>query len=261
MGDEGPPLLLLHGFGTNGYTWNRWAPELARDHRVFLVELMGFGSAPKPRDGDYSPFQQALLVHRFILQQDLRNLVLVGHSLGGGIAALAALRLQAQAPGRLTRLVLVAGAALPQPLSPFIRMAARPLLGPLLLRLLPARFIVRQALKLAYDQPGRIRRSQVEAYAEPLLSGQGRRALSRTARALPKAPERGETEEKLGRLSVPTLLLWGANDRIVPPALGRRLEGILPDARLEILEGCGHMPHEELPEASLDQVRAFLSEG
>jgi pimeloyl-ACP methyl ester carboxylesterase len=224
-----------------------------------VVELKGFGDAPKPMDGDYGPLHQAILVHRFIQQQRLEGLTLIGHSLGGGIAALVALRLLSQEPARLARLVLLAGAALPQPLSPFIRMAGHPLWGPPLLRLLPSRFIARKALELAYFDPKQVRRSQIEAYAQPLSTPDGRYAVTQTARQL-LGPETVAAAGELESISVPTLLLWGDHDRIVPLWVGEKLQETLPRGRLEILEKCGHMPQEELPRASLERVRSFLAE-
>lgn len=224
-----------------------------------MVELKGFGDAPKPRDGDYAPLHQAILVHRFIQQQRLEGLTLIGHSLGGGIAALVALRLLSQEPARLARMVLLAGAALPQSIPPFIRLAGRPLWGPLLLRLLPSRFIARKALELAYFDPKRVGRSQIEAYAQPLSTSDGRYAVSCSARQILE-PKTVAAAGELGNISVPTLLLWGDHDRVVPLSVGQRLEEILPRARLEVLEDCGHMPQEELPRESLERVRSFLAE-
>jgi len=256
-GEAGPPVLLLHGFGTNGHTWNHWVGPLARRHRVLVVEMKGFGDAPKPRDGAYAPTDQAALLYNFILQKRLDRLTLVGHSLGGTVVLLTALRLMEEDRVRLSRLVVVAGAAYPQPISPFIRLAGTPILGPLALRLLPSRFVVRKALRLAYRRPEDVRETRVEAYAEPLRQPGGQYALSRTARGL-RIPEPEEIMAGYARLRVPTLLLWGDQDPIVPLWVGERLSRDLPDARLEILDECGHMPQEEHPRNSLEKVLAFL---
>ncbi len=258
-GVGGDPLLLLHGFGTNGSTWSHWVPELSRDHRVVVVEMKGFGHAPKPRDGRYSPLDQAELIYRLILQQGLLGLTLIGHSLGGGVALLVALRLLKEDPLRLKRMVVVAGTAFPQPLSPWIRLAGRAGIGPLLLKLLPGRMVIRKALELAYARPTRVTRSQVEAYAELLRTPDGRYALVQSARQL-VPPGIDEAVGRLGEIHVPTLLLWGERDRIVPPRVGERLSQILPASILEILPDCGHMPQEEQPREALSRVRRFLQE-
>ena len=258
-GDSGPAVVLLHGFGANGYTWNRWVPDLTVDHRVLVVEMKGAGSSPKPRGEDYGPEEQALLLHRLILQRDLRDLTLVGHSLGGGIALLTALHLLAEDPTRLKRLVLVGAAAYPQPLPRYIGLAASPRFGPIALRLLPANFLIRKALHMAYHNPGLVTASQVEAYAEPIRTPEGRYALARMARQLVPT-DMNALVAQYPELRVPTLLIWGKEDRIVPLRGGERLEKDLPNARLKVLDECGHIPQEEKPMESLDLLRSFLKE-
>jgi pimeloyl-ACP methyl ester carboxylesterase len=256
-GEEGSPLVLVHGFGANGFTWNRWLPRLSQTHRCVVVEMKGAGSSPKPRGADYGPHEQALLIHRLILQQDLRDLTLVGHSLGGGVALLTALRLQEESPGRLKGLVLVGAAAYHQPLPYFIALAARPLLGPMVLRLLPKAFLMRQGLKMAYHDRSLISESQIQAYAGPVRRVDGQHALSRMAQQI--IPENlDDFVAKYPQLRVPTLLIWGRQDRIVPLRFGQRLAGELPMAQLTIMEDCGHIPHEEKPEESYEIFREFL---
>lgn len=254
---EGPPVLLVHGFGANGYTWRHWAGELSRDHRVILVDLKGFGSAPKPSDGAYGPADHAELLLRLVRGLDLRRLTVVGHSLGGGIALLLALRLLDAEPERLRGLVLVAAAAYPQEIPPWIRLARLPLLGRVLLRLLPARRLIRWVLRSIVHDPTTITRTQVEAYAEPLESADGRRALLQTARQI--VPEDVDVlVARYPEIRVPTLLLYAREDPVVPLEVGERLAADLPRARLEILEACGHDPPEERPRESVEPVREFL---
>ena len=259
-GEDGPPVLLLHGFGTNGYTWTRWVTALAKAHRVFVVEMKGFGASPKPRDGRYRPQDQALLLHHLILQQDLRELTLVGHSLGGSVLLLTALRLFEEDSSRLRKIVLVGAPVAPQPVSPFIRLAGRPWLGRILLRLVPSRFLIKTALKWAYFDRSLVTGAAVEAYAQPLRRREGRYALALSARQV--VPEDfKDVPSRLRKLTTPTLLLWGEEDPIVPLSAGKRAEGMLPNAVLETLPECGHMPQEEKPRESLDLVLKFLESG
>jgi pimeloyl-ACP methyl ester carboxylesterase len=256
-GEEGPPVVLVHGFGANGFTWNRWLPQLTKTHRAVVVEMKGAGSSPKPRGAEYGPHEQALLLHRLILQQDLSEITLVGHSLGGGVALLAALRLLDESPGRLKRMVLIAPASYHQPIPYFIGLAARPILGSLMLRFLPKAFLMRQALKMAYHNRSLISASQIQAYAEPVRTPDGQHALSRMAQQI--VP--GDLDDFVARypeLKVPTLLMWGRQDRIVPLRFGEKLDEDLPHSHLEILEECGHIPHEEKPEESFKIFREFL---
>jgi len=259
-GESGPPIVLLHGFGANGFTWNRWAPKLTGTHRLVVVEMKGAGSSPKPRGEDYGPEEQARLLHRLILQKGLEGITLVGHSLGGGIALLTAFLLLAERPGLLKRLVLIAPASYRQTIPPFIRLAARPVLGALTLRLVPKDFLMHQALKMTYHDTKLITASQIQAYAGPLRTPSGRYALARMARQI--IPDNMESYvNRYPQLEVPTLLIWGRQDRIVPLGLGERLVQDLPDARLEVLDECGHIPHEEKPEESFTLLQRFIQEG
>jgi pimeloyl-ACP methyl ester carboxylesterase len=259
-GEEGSPILLLHGFGTNAYTWARWVGELAKHHRVFVVEMKGFGASPKPRDGLYRPQDQALLLHHLIVQLGLRDLTLIGHSLGGAVVLLTALRLFEEKQDRVRGLVLIGTPVFPQPLSPFIRLAGRPLIGRLLVRMLPPRLLIRTALKWAYFDSAAVSEAHVEAYADPLRTPEGRYALCLSARQI--VPGHFEdVPDRLRRLTTPTLLIWGEEDPIVPLASGKRAQGILPNALLEVLPECGHMPQEERPQEVLDLALRFLDEG
>ena len=86
---QGPPVLLLHGFGASAYAWRFLGPVLAKDHRVLTIDLKGFGLSAKPEDGKYTLRDQADLVAEFIRARDLHDLVVIGHSMGGGVALMA----------------------------------------------------------------------------------------------------------------------------------------------------------------------------
>jgi pimeloyl-ACP methyl ester carboxylesterase len=116
---------------------------------------------------------------------------------------------------------------------------------------------VREALKLSYFDPGLVTEDVVQAYAEPLRQSGGRYALSWSARQILPADVASWTA-RYPEISVPTLLLWGSHDRVVPLRVGERLQRTLPRARLEVLRNCGHMPPEEKPGESLERVQTFL---
>lgn len=250
-------FLLIHGYGASTFTWRHWAPRLAARGHVLLVDMKGFGRAPKPDDGRYAPEHQAELVLRLIEERDLRRLTLVGHSLGGGVALLTALGLLEHSRVRLERLVVVAGAAYEQRLPPFVKLADHPRASSFLFRLLGPRRVVRAVLQsIVYDR-SRVEDDQVHGYAKHLGAAEALRALLDSARQI--RPERLEQlTASYARLEVPTLLLWGRHDRVVPLWVGQRLERELVNARLHVLEACGHLPAEELPEASWEVLEAFL---
>jgi len=257
---EGPgreEFLLIHGYGATSFSWRRWAPQLARRGRVTLVDLKGFGGSPAPDDRAYGPVDHAELVADLIERQDLRDVTIVGHSLGGGIALLAALILLCKKERRVGRLILLASAAYPQKLPPFVRLGQWPRLGSALLRVVGARLLVSGVLRSVVHDPRTVTGEWVEGYAKPLSAPSARRALIETATQL-VPPDLEALNRRYREIDVPTLILWGRQDRVVPLFVGQRLSRELPRARLTVLEACGHLPQEERPRASLEVVEAFL---
>ena len=257
---SGPDLetfVLLHGYAGNSFGWRHWVQALAARGRVVLVDMKGFGDAPKPDDGRYDPVHLATLIAELLHRRALENVTLIGHSLGGGIALLTTLILQDQGERRIRRLTVVAGAAYRQRLPPFVALARRPRLSAALIRMVGARFIIRRALLAIVHDRETVSDDQVEAYSAPLDDPDGVRALLDVGRQI--VPENIDVwSSRYAEIDVPALLLWGRHDRVVPLAIGRRLQAGLPNAHLEILDGCGHMPPEELPEASLAILETFL---
>jgi len=248
--------MLLHGFAGSSFEWRFWIPGLAEHHQVWAVDLKGHGSSPAPPDGRYSPHDHAEAVHRLIVREDLRALTLVGHSMGGGIALLLALRLLSE--GRLERLILVSSAAYPQPLPGFIRIAQRSRLTRWVLAMIPKGPLIRLVLRSIVFDRTKITAAQVDGYAAPLRNEHNRLAIVQTAlQILP--PGLADHTARYREIELPTLLLWGRHDPVVPLSVGEKLLSVLPRARLEALEECGHLVPEELPEDSLNVVLEFLA--
>jgi pimeloyl-ACP methyl ester carboxylesterase len=252
-------FVLIHGYGASSFTWRHWAPRLAELGHVVLVDMKGFGRAPKPDDGRYAPADLAALVHRLVEGSDLERVTLVGHSLGGGVALLTALRLQDAGSTRLKRLVIVSGAAYEQRLPPFVALAKRPRLGSMLFRVAGARLIVRGVLRSIVHDPSSLSEDQIRGYADPLRSTDAVRVLMEVARQI-VPPDLPALTRRYKEIPVPTLLLWGRGDRVVPLQVGQRLADALPDARLHVLDACGHLPAEEWPEESFGVLSSFLAD-
>lgn len=260
--EPGPTVetfLLIHGYAASTFTWRFWGPRLAARGHVVALDLKGFGRAPRPADGRYSPEHQAELVHRLIEQRDLRRVTMVGHSLGGGVTLLTALRLADAGAGRLERMVIVSGAAYDQRLPPFVRMAEYPRLASLLFRALGSERVVRAVLGQIVHDSSRVDETQVRGYAGPLASDDAVHALLETARQIRPANLDAFTA-RYRELDIPALLLWGRGDRVVPLAIGERLARDLPNARLHVLEHCGHLPPEEVADESFTLLERFLED-
>lgn len=258
-GPDAPSFLFLHGFAGSLFTWHSWTSRLAERGRVVLVDLKGFGDAPKPDDGRYTPADQAAAVLELIESMDLRRLTLVGHSLGGGIALLTALRLLDAGSDRVSRLVLVAAAAYRQKLPPVVALARYPRLIRFLTWFLRPKFVVWAVLRsIVYDARS-ITSGQILAYARPLETWEGVRSAMAAAQHIMPA-DIDEVSARYSQIEVPTLLLWGDADYVIPLWVGERLAEEIPDSRLEVLDLCGHIPPEEHPAESLAVVENFLEQ-
>ncbi|HEX9710433.1 MAG TPA: alpha/beta fold hydrolase, partial [Candidatus Thermoplasmatota archaeon] len=197
--------------------------------------------------------------HDFIRERDLRRLAIVGHSLGGGVALLVALRLLDDGEDRLERLVAVGGVAYRQTIPFYVDVLRRLPRAGFLFGLLPAPWLIRRVLESIFHDPSQVTTEQVEGYSRPLTTPDARDALVTCARQLlPR--DLDEIVARFPEIDVPALLLWGRQDRVVPLSVAERLARELPRARLAVLEGCGHVPPEEKPEESLRIVAAFLAE-
>ena len=255
----GSTFLLVHGYGGSSYTWRHWRGPLAARGRVLQVDLKGFGRAPKPDDGRYRVADLAELVVELVRRLDLSQLTLVGHSLGGGVSLMTSLRLLDLGEPRLERLVLVGAAAYAQKLPPFVPLSKTGAVGQLAVGLVGAERIVRGVLRSIVHDPATVTDEQVAAYAEALSTDEGVRAAMDVGRSI--VPEQLDTvTRRYPEITVPTLLLWGEHDRVVPPWVGQRLAEDLPAAKLVVLPRCGHLPPEEQPETSLRHVLDFLDE-
>jgi pimeloyl-ACP methyl ester carboxylesterase len=254
---KGPPLLLIHGFGASSYTWRHIAPALARDHRVIAVDLKGFGQSDKPFDERYSVFDQADLLAQLIVDKNLHNLTLVGHSFGGGVALLLTLKADPRLNGRISKLVLLDTIAYPQNVPVFFRLLDVPLVSQLGVRMVPPEFQTRVALRIAYFDDSKIDPDEVETYAAPLRTAAGKHAIIHSARQIVPDDLAGLSEH-YNQIKLPTLILWCDHDRIVPLGIGLKLRRALPNSTFRLVEDCGHIPQEEQPAATLQLIEAFL---
>lgn len=256
-GVGGSPIIALHGFGETSYSWRYLVPFISQRNILYLFDLKGHGQSHVPKNEKYSPQDQAEIIYQFIIMHELRDITLIGHSMGGGIALLLAIRLTEEGAGRLKSLILIDSIAFQQKLPIFIRILRTPILGYLVTLLLPAKFQVKVILRYAYFDASKITEDAVTAYAANLKRPNGPRTLVETAKQIiPTNIER--ITKQYNKISVPTLLIWGKQDRIVSPAIGIMLNTQIEKSELILIDNCGHVPHEETPERVVRNICEFI---
>ncbi len=245
---RGPRIVLIHGFGTANTSWSAVGPLLARaGYATYALDLGGFGLSSKAWEAPYGHRDQADLVDTWMAQLGLDTATIVGHSMGGNVAAHLALR----HPRRVAQLVLEAPAILsglvttPRQLRTLVQVPA-----------------LRQAARLAVRRI--IERSDVSQFetSNPQVLRVLRTAdwdLALVAMARDSWANR-LTPEELRRITAPTLLLWGAEDQTIPVTDSVRLQALLPHARFVNMPGVGHMAHEEDPQSFVDRVVTAVKE-
>jgi pimeloyl-ACP methyl ester carboxylesterase len=255
--DEGPrgdalPVVLLHGTSASLHTWEGWAAALRGQRRVITLDLPGFGLTGPTAAADYRPEADARFVLQVLDRLGVRRFVAGGNSLGGEVAW----QLAALAPERVERLVLVDAMGFPfesdaVPIG--WRLALVPGIGTAMEWVLP-REAVEASVRSAYADPARVTPAVVDRYFELTLRAGNRRALVRRLRQV----DLGRDAARIAGLRLPTLILWGARDRLIPVENARRFEQAIPGSRLVLFDDLGHVPQEEDPARTVAPVKAFL---
>lgn len=256
---NGDPVLCLHGLGASTHSFREFREPLSQHHKLILIDFKGFGASPKPKDKHYAIEEHADLILQFIAEHDLRKLTLIGNSFGGAVSLLVSLRLCKAGLERLKHLILIDSGGYNLHLPTHLKMLRTPILGSLVVHLLPPKLSALTVLKDSYYDDTKITREQIEAYARPIADTGGRHALLETAKQIiPKDYEK--LIKEYPRITVPTLIIWGRQDKVIPLLIGRMLDEALPDSKLVVIDQSAHIPQEETPEAVIPLVLKFLHE-
>lgn len=256
--DEGPrqdptPVVLLHGTSDSLHTWGGWTQELARDRRVIRVDLPGFGLTGPAADGDYRMARYVGFVRTLLDVLDVRQCVLAGNSFGGWVAWETALA----HPDRVRALVLVDAAGYPlesQSVPIGFRIARVPGLNRMMGSILP-RALVESSVRNTYGDPSRVTPDLVDRYFELTLRAGNRAALVQRFAAGRFSPDAA----RVRRLALPTLILWGGRDRLIPLRYGEQFHSDIAGSRLVVFADLGHVPQEEDARATVAAMREFLA--
>jgi pimeloyl-ACP methyl ester carboxylesterase len=267
--DDGPrtdtqPIVLLHGTGASLHTWDGWALELSKTRRVIRFDLPGFGlTGPyagqwlNEDGGRYSLLNYAKFVIATLDALGVATpVVLAGNSLGGQIAWETADYLKITSPQRVAKLILVDSAGYNfKPISmPLAFQAAEiAFISPITENTLP-RALIERDLRSVYGEPSRVTPALVDRYFDLALREGNRRALGlrmREPRAI--APER------IAQIKQPTLIIWGGQDRLIPPSNAQQFANDIKGSKLLIFDKLGHVPQEEDPAQTVAAAMEFLA--
>ena len=258
---SGPALLLIHGIGDSSRTFRHLVARLARRYTVVAPDLLGHGHSDKPR-ADYSVAGYANAMRDLISVLDIDRVTVVGHSLGGGVA----MQFAYQYPDRCDRLVLVSSGGVSREVHPLLRLASAPLadLTLPLLEFEPTRVAVRAAFRVLKRFDADIGRDADDLLAVlfgALSDMTARQAFARTLRAV--VDVRGQVVTMLDRCyltrGMPTMLVWGRRDAVVPYEHALLAHAAMPGSRLETFPDAGHFPHHADPARFLAVLEDFLS--
>lgn len=256
---DGPALLLIHGMAGSSATWRAIIPQLSKKYRVIAPDLLGHGESAKPR-GDYSLGAFAVWLRDLLDELGVDRATVIGQSLGGGIA----MQFAYQHRDYCQRLVLIGSGGLGPDLNPLLRILSAPG-AELVLPVVAPQAVLNLGNKLGswltkagIQAP---RAGQMWQAYSSLSDSQTRQAFLRTLRSV--VDYRGQAVSAITKLhltaDLPTLLIWGDDDRIIPVSHAYAAHEALADSRLEVLDGVGHFPHAEAPTAVADILENFIA--
>lgn len=257
-GGQGPVLVLLHGIAGSSQTWVPAMRLLQRDFTVVAPDFLGHGESGTPL-GDYSLGNHASSTRDFLDVLGIERATIVGQSFGGGVA----LQFAYQFPEICERLVLVDAGGLGREVNLILRLVTLPAAEYVIPAVFPP-FAARYGNSVARFLHGRGMRnpaaSEIWRSYESLTESAKRRAFVRTMRAV--IDPGGQSVSAVTRLylaaHMPTLIVWGDRDRIIPLDHAHQAHAVMPNSRLAVMEGVGHFPHAEDPERFAEILVDFL---
>ncbi|MCK0128897.1 alpha/beta hydrolase [Erythrobacter sp. F6033] len=262
--DEGPrdapTIILLHGSNSDLHTWDEWAAGLSDTYRVIRFDQVGHGLTGPDADGDYTRANYVEDIREVADAVGAEQFVLGGNSMGGKHA----LAFASTYPERLTGLVLVdaSGGAIPQDHKDDddsgnigFTIAMTPGINKIAGQITP-RSLIAQSLEQSVSVQSVVDDAMIDRYWE-LLRYPGNRGATMARFSVEREPL---SNEQVAAITLPTLIQWGDEDRLIPLAAGEWLDATMPNSKLVVYNGIGHLPQKEVPAETIADVRAWLAE-
>ncbi|MEQ9519243.1 MAG: alpha/beta hydrolase [Parvibaculum sp.] len=253
---DGPAIVLIHGSNASLHTWEPWVKQLGDTYRIVTLDLPGHGLTGTHEGDDYSRAGQVAFVKEFVASIGLSDFVLGGNSMGGGVT----LQYAVSHGEDLRGIIPVSSGGMPRdpnaksPLA--FRLASMPVISTAMRYILP-RSVVEDGLKHSIEDDALVTQEMVDRYYDLTLYDGNRDATrKRFSGYASSGPD--TLKDDLANVNLPALILWGANDPLIPVANAHLMVDALPNAKLVIYENVGHIAMEEVPEQSAADVRAFM---
>jgi pimeloyl-ACP methyl ester carboxylesterase len=252
-GTEGTPVILVHGLMDSAGQWTRNIEALALHHRVWAVDLLGFGYSSRVKNPIYSMKMFSRSICEFMDALNIERASIVGHSLGGAIA----LEVAYDCPARVDKLVLIAPATYLLQYRPELKLSQhlaslpRAIIGWMMTHPYPRELVLRgtlggRALLEPSELDLRVRPTRVKGAADALVAMLG-------------SPHESDLPRNLKAVSAPSLIISGGRDHAIPVRHGRYHVNTLPNAEMVVIEEAGHLVHFECPQVVNDLILSFLS--
>lgn len=253
---SGETIILMHGIFSALQTWDPWADELAKTHRVIALDMPGFGLTGAPADLDrFNEDDLFKTFEGFVEQLGVSHVSLAGNSLGGFMAAYYAARY----PGRVKRLILLDPFGYPQDTPWLLDVGTFAPVAFLGSYIQPA-WAVTLGVNWVYGDSDRITSESYDRYVHMNQRPGAKPIYMKTLQIIEARADSSEAPD-FGRITAETLLMWGEDDTWVPLSLADRWREDLPDAGLVVYPTVGHIPMEELPHDTIQDAVLFLSHG
>ncbi len=256
--DEGPRdasvILLLHGSSSSLHTWDGWARDLSKDYRIIRYDQPGHGLTGPHVAHDYTARGYSDTAAGVMHYLGIGSYVVGGNSMGGWVAWNHAL----DYPGKVRGLILLNASGAPDSrptrLPIGFRLASSPMLRPIMQVFTP-RSIIRSSIETTVADPSQITDETVDRYWDLIRYPGNREAVARRGDVVRKQ----STPQAMAKIHVPTLIMWGAKDTLIPVSAARWFEAHIPSSSTIIYGDLGHIPMEEDAERSVWDVRGWLA--
>ena len=260
---EGEPVFLLHGSFASLHTWEQWQQEMSTYYQTISLDFPGHGLTGPDSLKRYSTKDYSELVHALAQKLNLTKYHLAGNSMGGGVA----LQLASDHPEQVLSLNLIDAGGPPAPKRQnqdsstqkktsgggawIVQLARHPIFSKLLLYCTP-KFLFELNMKQVYGDEAKVTEEVTTRYYELMLR-EGNRKATLDRLSIPRS-----NSIQFDRLTMPTLILWGALDTWIPLSQGQRLQQLIPGANLVVFDAAGHVPIEEMPKETVAEYLSFL---